>query len=175
MAYILPTILAQGIYTGIISTISTVTMGTCKLVTSIYTYENPDVIKVVQELDIDRRLMLIQAVLNTIEHTSTRQKAKMKLNDLEKTCIFEMVGAETDLKNDPIELCLVYLHDIIQKINNDLRIINSKVAYHNTKWFSSWRTLNISSQLNNLKLNSRLLDLRFDDLTKISMFLANRK
>lgn len=175
--YIIPTILAQGIYTGIISTISTVTMGTCRLVTSIYTYKNPDVTRVIRELDIDRRLMLIQSVLNTIEHSSTQThtEAKMKLNDLEKTQIFELVGAETDLQNDPIELCLMYLHEIIQEIHNDLKELDLRISYHHTKWFSSWRTLDISSSIESLKLNSKLLNSRFDDLTKISMFLANKK
>lgn len=173
--YIIPTILAQGIYTGIISTISTVTMGTCSLVTSIYTYKNPDISSVIKELDVDRRLLLIQSVLNRIENTqTTNHQAKMKLNDLEKTQIFELVGAEADLRYDPIELCLIYLHEIIQEIHNDLSKINGKIAYHHTKWFSSWRTLDLTNSINNLKINSKLLDRRFDDLTKISIFLARK-
>ncbi len=39
------TLLTQGIYSGLIGTISTVTMGTCKLVTSIYKHKNPNVNK----------------------------------------------------------------------------------------------------------------------------------
>ena len=175
MAFLIPyTILTQGIYTGIIGTISAVTMGTCRLVTSIYNHQNPDISRVIKKLDIDRRLMLIQAVLNTIEHTAKHSEAKLKLNDLEKTQVFELVGAETDLSNDPIELCLVYLHETIQEIHNILSNINDKVEYHNTKWFSSWRTLNVTPFIESLELNSTLLNSRFDDLTKISMFLANK-
>ena len=168
------TILTQGIYAGIIGTISTVTMGTCRLVTSIYNHRNPDISRVIKKLDIDRRLMLIQAVLNSIEHTAKHNEARLKLNDLEKTQVFELVGAETDLSNDPIELCLIYLHETIQAIHDDLSAINNKVEYHTTKWFSSWRTLNITSLIDNLELNAGLLNARFEDLTKISMFLASR-
>ena len=174
MAFIIPSILAQGIYTGIIGTISSVTMGTGKLVKSIYTNRNPDISKIIKELDIERRLHLIQAVLNIIDKESKNKLAGVKLNNLEKTQIFEIVNSEADLENDPIELCLVYLHEIIQEIHNDLTAINKKVAYHNTKWFYTWRTLNIESLLENLKINSKLLDKRFNDLTKISIFLKNK-
>jgi len=173
---ILPyTILAQGIYTGIIGTISAVTMGTCNIVKSIYTHKNPDVIKLLQELDIEQRLKLIQSVLNTIDDQSKRDTAKMKLNDLEKTQIFELIDLEPNLNGDPIELCIIALHEKIQDIHNDLFNINSKVAYHNTKWFSSWRTLNVKALLDNLKLNSKLLDARFKDLMSISKFLSCNK
>lgn len=175
MALLIPyAILTQGIYSGVISTISTVTIGTCRLVTSIYTYKNPNVTAIIKELDIDRRLTLIQAVLNSIDHV-THHEAKLKLDDLEKTQIFELVGSEADYNTDPIELCLHYLHEVIQDIHLDLTDIASKVAYHDSRWFSSWRTLNLTTQLASLSLNSRLLESRFDDLTKISLFLANIK
>jgi len=134
--------------------------------------KNPDVIKVIQELDIDRRLNMVQTVLNAFNSKSKNDK-NTKLNDMEKKQIFEIVGKETDLNDDPIRLCLDYLHDIIQQIHLDLSTINEKIVRHNTKWFNAWRTLNIKPLLENLKLHSNLLDKRFDDLTKISMFLHN--
>lgn len=173
LAIIPYTLLGQGIYSGLISAVSSVTVGTCSIVKSIYTHRNPDITRVIKELDIERKLMLIQSVLNTVEHPRKNNYAKMKLNDLEKTQIFEIVGEEVDLKNDPIQLCLFYLHDIIQEIHNNLSDINKKVLYHTTKWFSTWRTLNINMYLDDLKLSSALLDLRFNDLTKISLFLSS--
>jgi len=172
LAIIPCTLLAQGIYAGLIGTISTVTMKTCGLAKSIYTHKNPDITKILLELDIERRLALIQAVLNKIDHQAAKNEtAHIKLNDLEKTQLFELIGSEVDFRNDPIELCIIYLHDTIQNIHNDLDTINKKIAYHNTKWFHTWRTLNIKSMTENLKLNSNLLESRFTDLTKISMFL----
>lgn len=174
MAFIIPTLLTQGIYTGIIGTISSVTIGTCGLVKSIYTYQNPDVTKIIKELDIERKLNIIQAVLHKIDNDSSKL-TKIKLNDLERTQIFEIINSQTYLMKDPIELCMVYLHETIQEIHNCLTTINKKVSYHNTKWFCRWRTLNIKTQLENLKINFSLLIQRFDDLTNISIFLKNRE
>jgi hypothetical protein len=175
LALIPYTLVVQGIYTGLIGTIGTITMGTCRLVKSMYTTKNPDITKIIIESDIERRLRLIQSVLNVIDHDSKRRANKMNLDDLEKTQIFDLLDANTDFDNDPIELCLIYLHETIQHIHNDLSNINKKVTNHNSKWFSNWRTLNVKSLLESFKLNSKRLDLRFDDLTKISMFLANKK
>lgn len=173
MAYIIPTILAQGIYTGIISTISTVTMGTCSVMGSIYTHKNPNVTKILRKLDIERRMKLIQSVLNTIDHQTKIKYNLSKPNNLEKSQIFDMINKDINLETDPIELCLLYVHESINNIHQCLIKINQKVNYHNTKWFSTWRTLNLDSLLENLKIESKLLDSRFNDLTKISIFLKN--
>lgn len=174
LAIIPYTLLAQGIYSGLVGAVSSITVGTCTLVKSIYTHQNPDVTRVVKELDIERKLKLIQAVINAVDRPRENNFAKMKLNDLEKTQIFEIVGEDNNIDNDPIQLCLFYLHDIIQEIHNNLLDINRKVIYHNSKWFSTWRTLNIMPYLDNLRINTKLLDSRFNDLTKISLFLSRK-
>ncbi len=172
MAFIITNLLAQGIYAGIIGTISTVTMGTCSLVKKIYTHQNPDVSKVIKELDLDHRLKLVKSVLSVLNEKFPEKKL---LSDLEKTQVFELVGKEPDAKLDPIEICLQSLHLIIQEINKDLEQIDRKVAYHQTKWFNGWRKLNIKSYLENLKTNSALLKSRFDQLIQISLFLTNNQ
>lgn len=170
MAYLIPyTILAQGIYTGIISTISTTTMGACKIITSLYGIHNPDTVRYIKELDIVRRMNLIRSVLNIID----KESPHLKLGDLEKTLIFEMTNVDINLNKDPIELCLLYLQDTTKRIHKVLTKIKNKVEYHNTKWFSSWRILNVDQLLGELKLHSDLLTARFDDLTKISLFLSS--
>ena len=171
MAYIIPTLLIQGIYTGIIGTISAVTIGTISIVKTIYTHQNPDVTKIMAELDIERRLRLIQSVLYVIDKESKNRYVKMKFDDLEKSQMLELVDLKNDIDKDPIQLCLMFLHETIRDIHNDLEAINKKVAYHKTKWFNSWRTLNIRPKVDTLRNNSALLNARFDDLTKISLFL----
>lgn len=167
-------LLVQGIYTGLIGTISTVTMKACGLVRTLYSHKNPDVTKLIKELDIERRLKLIQSILNRIDRkTRERIIKKSHLNDLEKTQIFEIIGIEANLDKDPIEICLIYLRETIQEICNDLTIINGKIEKHNTKWFKNWRSLNIQNNIDNLKLNSNLLEFRFNDLTRVSTFLSN--
>src|SRR5580765_7589123 len=138
MAYLLPFLLAQGIYTGIITGISGIVIGTVRSVKAIYTHQNPDVTKLVKKLDLERRLLLIQSVLRVINNDAATDNNK-KLNDLEKTQVFESINIEADINKDPIELCLIFLQQIIKEINNDLEAINKKVANHNKKWFSSWR------------------------------------
>lgn len=170
MAYVIPLILAQGIYTGIITGISGIVLGTVRTIKAIYTHQNPDVNKIVRKLDLERRLILIQSVLRAINN----QAKDKKLNELEKKDLHQSISLETDLDNDPIELCLLFLQQTINDINNDLEAINKKVAYHNTKWFSSWRKLNIKSLLVSLEEHSVQLNSRFDDLTKVSTFLKNR-
>lgn len=174
MAFFIPTILVQGIYTGIIGTISSVTIGTCSMIKTIYTHQNPDANQILKELDIERKITLIQSVLNTIDHESKSKMASVKLNELEKTQIFELIHSEQELYNDPIELCLMYLHETIQNIHDDLLAINNKVTNHQNKWFHKWRTLNIKPMIERIRLNSKLLTERFEDLTKIAIFLRQK-
>lgn len=159
MAFLIPyTILTQGLYTGILGTISTITIGTCKIISSIYTHKNPNVTKFIQELDIERRLKLIEAVLNT-KHINRKHDhdSVTKIN-------YQI--------DDPVELCLIHVQQIIDVIYANLTDIDKKVAHHNTKWFNTWRSLNIKSKLEQLKINSDILDKRFSDLMEISKFLV---
>lgn len=173
MALFIPGILMQGIYTGIIGTISSVTMSTCSLAKTLYTHQNPNVNKIIRSLDIERKLKIITAVIKKID-----RDVKTEISDLEKTQVSSLVQT-TDFLNssiaiDPIELCLKYLHETIREIRKDLIAINKLTIEHNAKWFASWRTLDIDSYVKNLKINSKILDSRFDDLTKISLFLHQR-
>lgn len=163
---IIPTLLAQGIYTGIMETISYVTVGTCSTVKTIYTHRNPNVTNILKELDIERRLKLVQSVINTMNFQS--------VNKIDKSQISQLIKNTDDINCDPIRLCLLYLCEIIQEIHNNLLEINKKVLYHQTKWFNSWRTLNVTNLLTNLRINSNLLNERFNDLTKIKIFLKNK-
>ncbi len=172
--FLVTPVLTQGIYSGIINMISTATAGTCHLVTSIYNYQHPDVVRHLKMLDIERKLVFIQSVAATINRKSEPETANIKLNDLDKTHIFEILGSDINLNNDPIELAMNYLYEIIQDINKNLFELNKKIANHNTLWFSSWRTLHVKPLLDDLELNSKLLVERFDDLTKISIFLKNK-
>nr|AEX63083.1 hypothetical protein mv_R881 [Moumouvirus Monve] len=60
------TLLTQGIYAGIISAISGITVKTCGLINSIYRHKNPDVNRIIIELDIECQLRVIHSVLNKI-------------------------------------------------------------------------------------------------------------
>jgi len=167
MAFAIPyALLAQGIYTGIITTISTITTGTCYIVTSIYTHKNPNVSAYIKELDIERRLKLIEAVLHTIKQTKPAETAETaapsappliepavvlnqqikKLSIDNQTVEYFLFDDYQKKPDDPIQLCLRYLSDIISEIHKNLSTIHEKVSNHNDKWFSAWRSLHIKKK-----------------------------
>ena len=167
-------ILSEGVCTGVgvISTIGTLAMGTCRTVSSIYNHQNPDVNRIMRDLDINHKLQMIHSVLNRFS-LEQKKVAKVKLNDLEKTQIFEII--ETADVNDPISLCLDHLYLSMQKIHADLAIINDKIKQHNQRWFANWRTLNIKSNLDELREDVKNMSDRFDVFLKITAFFTNRK
>lgn len=60
MAFLIPyALISQGI-------ISIIAIQTCRIVSSIYTYKNPNLNRTLMELDIEKRCKLIQVLVNTI-------------------------------------------------------------------------------------------------------------
>jgi hypothetical protein len=184
MALFIPLIVAHGIYSGIISSIGTVVTTSCSVVKKVYTHKNPDVIRIVKHLDLERRLLIVQSVLNTIRDEQPFQDTSSILAEesTKETAIVESpsrIKEMIELMNgeikDPVELCLIFLRHSIQDIHDDLTALDAKVIRHKAKWFNTWRTLNVVDLLENLKSHSQQLDDRFNDLTKVTSFLTNRK
>lgn len=163
-------LITQGIYSGLIGTISTITMGTCGIITSIYNHKNPDVTKFLKKLDIEKKLNLIESVLDKYssqKKITTDSSEIYKLYSKNQNFNFKIMD-DYEKKSDPIELCLQYLREIITDIHLNLTDIDNTVKYHKTKWFNSWRKLSIKKKLEQLEINSNLLDKRFNDLIKIT-------
>lgn len=154
LAIIPYSLLTQGFYTSIVHMISTVTMGTCSIIKSIYVHKNPDVDSVIKKMDIEMKIELIQLTINKISQIKGNKNID-------------------DIKTDPICMCLFHIHDVIKEINQDLTNINDKVIRHKNKWFCNWRSLNVTPMIDSLKFHSIILDARFDDLIKISSLLRN--
>lgn len=152
MAFIVYTLVYQGLYTGVVNAISAVTVGVCSVISSLYRHKNIDVAKHLKKLDLERKLKLIETVLETKYPKSL--DANTTLEDTSKA--------------RAIELCLSYIIETINEIHKVSHQIDQRVARHQSKWFNSWRTLNIKPQLEQLETCSRLLDERFDDLVRIS-------
>jgi hypothetical protein len=170
MAALIPyTLLAQGIYSGLIGTISAVTMGTVAVVQSVYTHKNPDADRVLKKLDIERRLKLFDAILGKINKSTQKTLA---LDDISKAEISSIINVNAKLTTDPVELCLEFLHETITNITILLGNLERKIFNHEQKWFNKWRVLDISAYLSELEDQSKILSERFDDLTKIAMYFA---
>lgn len=170
MALFIPTIITQGIYSGFIGTVSTVTIKACTTISYLSYYENPDVKKILDELDIQYRLHIIKAVLNKFNIESSYKLVMAPLDDLEKTQVFNIIN-ENKVNTDPIKLCLDHLYSTIRKIDRILLQINNKIIKHNDKWFSTWRHLNLEPFVSELKLNSNLLETRFKNFMLITEFI----
>lgn len=169
MAFLLLPLLAQGIYAGVISTISTLTVGTAKLATNLYKNKNPDVANTIKRLDIEHKLSLIEAV---IKSSMISTKSESQRIDLEKST-FEIINREFK-SVDPIQICLHAINSVITDIHTDLNQLNQKIESHSQKWFSSWRSLNIKSKLVNLEINCGILDKRFDELIKVHQLVHSK-
>jgi hypothetical protein len=89
------------------------------------------------ENDLVSKLEIIQALMNDIEK---------QINDFEK---------------ESIHKALFNLHSIVEEISNTLLKIDNKIKYHQTKYFYKWRTLNYENELQRLKRDIKLLDLRY--------------
>jgi len=173
MALVFPYILlANGIYSGLITGISSLTLGTCSMIGSIYSHKNPDADKCIRKLDLERKLKLIESVLNKSNVNSSRNIFRDKIGT--ESIIFDVVEGENTIMEDPIKLCLHYLHQAVEEIHNSIKKIHDKVSYHKTKWFSTWRTLNIKKQIEELEHSTKILDDRFNDLIKISQFYGKQ-
>jgi hypothetical protein len=181
MAFTIPyTIITQGLCAGLISTIGTMTFGSYRLIKSVCTHKNPDINRLIGDLDIERRLKLIKSVVDKYgDKHAGKCGDKSGDNILEFSDGFNhcnMVESTIiQTPENPIELCLSYLHETITNIHMNLSDINNKVIYHKTKWLSSWRTLNIKRELEALRLNSNLLESRFNDFIEISKLMASEK
>lgn len=194
MALFIPLLVVHGIYSGLVSSIGAITSTTCGVVKNLYLYKNPDVTRVIKKLDLERRLLLVHSILNAVSQEQPLDEALIPSVLLEgapapsepsvnhqlatseqPSRIKEMIDLMNGEIRDPIQLCLIFLRQTVQDIHDDLTKLSAKVARHNTKWFNSWRTLNVQELLDVLTIHSQQLDDRFNDLTKVSSFLTNRR
>lgn len=144
-----------GLYTSVISTMSTNIFGACKVVSVIIHHKNPDVNIILNRLDINCKLQTIECLLSTLGF----------LNEQLPEDFYPITNP--DEKKNPIELSLFFLNDIINTIHQDLDRLNGKVTRHHNKWFNTWRTLNISKETTKLEDDCTILDQRFKRFIKV--------
>ena len=117
-------------------------------------------------------------IINTISYISTYNKVdltyiKKDLDefDLENkiTIINKFIEEIENKKNikESIKYSIISLHDVLEKINNEINKIKEDIEYHQTKYFNSWRSLDCSDKLEIIQKNNKLLDNRFEMLVKL--------
>jgi len=160
-------LLSNGIYTGIVSSIGTMTMGIYNTIKSIYSHQNPDVIKQIKTLDIEYKLRLIDSILQN-QNLLPIKTTKEHINN--QSVIFTTVDKSvSNLSRSctPLEINLVYLSKSIKDIHQILTQINQKILYHQTKWFGPWRALHVTGLMTDLGIHNLILQNRLDDFMKI--------
>jgi len=88
---------------------------------------------------------------------------KQKIKIVEDVCkILQNKEKNIDLISNSLES----IHDMIINIREDLKNINIKIGKHKEKWFNRWRSIDVRTELLNLKLHCDVLDKRFNLMTK---------
>jgi hypothetical protein len=125
--------------------------------------------QIVSQAITDASSTIYTSVGEVFHHTSSIDKVLCKLDINNKVKVIELlcnsiqsrVLKETD-DSSAINFCLENLHDMVIRIREDLKQIKSKIDYHNSKYFTSWRSLDARMELNNLVLHTELLEQRYD-------------
>ena len=105
-----------------------------------------EVVDIINEKDIEATLQVMEGLFDDITSRENSKTVKLALKNLEKTLI---------------------------DVHNLLTIINKKTLDHINKYFSSWRTLNISLEIQELDNKFNLLEKRFKLLHEI-LLLYNK-
>jgi hypothetical protein len=165
MITVLPySMLTQGFYSSLVTGISSMTIGIFGTAKSIYNHQNPDLTNFLKKLDIEYQLRLVGSVLKS----QSRVPIIVRKEHIDNKSIIFTNVTNNYVSDNPIEISLIYLSKIIEDIHKILLQIDQKVNYHQTKWLSSYRTLNIESLLTQLETHSVILKNRFDDFVKLS-------
>lgn len=104
---------------------------------------------------------------NNIDEVLNKLDIKNKIKNI------ELLLSGIKSNNPMINRCIEGLYDIIIDIREDIKQIDIKVKNHKNLYFSSWRYLNCSKLLNNLKTHSCILDNRLDFLIKSLNIIKN--
>lgn len=171
MAMIPYTLLTQGLYSGIITGIGKMTFGIAGVIKTIYRYQNPNINKYIQTLDIEYHINLISSVLRKYSKLGS---INIKEHIGDKSVIFTTIPIKT-ITNDPMQISLKYLSQSIEDIHKDLLCIMEDISYHQLKWFNSWRSLNIKKRLDTLEIHNNILKSRYNNFIQIySAFESNK-
>lgn len=107
----------------------------CKSIVSLSdnNYRKYDVKIVLEELDLYAKISVINAILEDVKYDSKS-----------------------------VNKALSYLHHTLEQLDSLLGSINEEINYHKSKWFSSYRTINIDSLIHKLISLNKILDARLN-------------
>ena len=99
------------------------------------------------------------------------EKELVKLDLIPCISVFAAIAQEDDRELDnSLHIALNYVHATIDDINKLLHAIQSEMKIHEERWFSTWRTPNVYSQLEQIKELKVLLDKRIELFIQMVQF-----
>jgi len=98
-------------------------------------------------------------ILKDYDLTSKVSVINVYLNELSKD--------EELFKKGAIQLAIKNVMEILEKISNEIKLIEEKIKIHKDLWFHRFRTPEYKTILINLETDIRILSERFDLLIKI--------
>jgi len=104
------------------------------------------------ELDIESKVTLIESIIRDINE-------EIKIHSL--------------IPTKSLELALLQMKDIIDRIHLNFVEIRVGIQYHESLWFKNFRTAVYLEHIELLKKNNIILDARLDNLVKIIMLFKN--
>lgn len=75
---------------------------------------------------------------------------------------------------EPVKKALFSTYEIIEKIKIILQQVYKKIDLHKTKYFSSWRGLDLTAEINEIKLNNSIFEKRVAMLFDIIKIYLNK-
>jgi len=105
----------------------------------------------------------LNVIYNLLSSTKSYNNYEKELKDLDielkLTIFFNWLNNPKNLDNKSDNFVLLYnnINNICMEIQNTLDKIKQEISYHNTKYFSYWRTLNINDMIESIKKNLDLI------------------
>ena len=75
---------------------------------------------------------------------------------------------------EPVKKALFSTYEIIEKIKIILQQVYKKIDSHKIKYFSSWRSLDLTAEINEIKLNNSIFEKRVAMLFDIIKIYLNK-
>jgi hypothetical protein len=71
--------------------------------------------------------------------------------------------------SNTVKICIESVHNVLEELHQLLKNIDKKISDHKLKWFSSWRRIDLTSEIAELKNKKSILDKRFNILQNINL------
>ena len=122
--------------------IVTTTSSIYGMIFSIISYEYIDISKKIKDIDIEKRIKIIEAFISDLDQDKldSQKSQQLAINDV---------------------------YESVVDIHNNLENIQNKCESHKSSWFYYFYKLDCSKEIQNLHENYNILNSRFDILIKI--------